>query len=109
MTATVRPTRGILNQYRYQYKTVSPIRAAYVNETYEPEYEEYATRVTSLKDREIMWEWNLPRATVCSSEEATSKHSWEQTTAALERMQSLSDRNYPAQETGFLDKLRRFF
>jgi hypothetical protein len=32
------------------------MRAAYVNETYEPEYEEYATRVTSLKDREIMWE-----------------------------------------------------
>jgi 2'-5' RNA ligase len=81
----------------------------YVNDRYQPEYEEHATRVTALKNREMMWEWDIPRGEVLSSGEATTKRSWDETMAALERMQSPSDLHSPDQKTSVLDKLRRFF
>lgn len=56
----------------------------YVREEYDVDMRLYAQRVSVLDRGKIMWEWDLPRSTELSSRYATSKESWEKTTAALE-------------------------
>jgi hypothetical protein len=55
----------------------------YVRDNYEVNMELYAKRVTALDDRDMMWEWDLPRGTELSRQEALSKKSWKNTEAAL--------------------------
>jgi len=60
---------------------------AYVKNEYELDMELHATRLTAVDRGRIMWEWDLPRETELSSQEATSKESWEKTMRELERQQ----------------------
>lgn len=57
----------------------------YLRQSYDVDIELYATRVTALDGRKMMWEWDIPRKTALSAREATSSSSWKQTEAALQR------------------------
>lgn len=62
----------------------------YVNNHYSPHYEEYALRLTSLRRRDMMWEYDLLQDTILDQDEATSAKSWQRTEELL-AMQSSSD------------------
>lgn len=64
---------------------------AYVNTEYELQLDTYATRVTSLSGREMMWEYDLLRGAELRSGEATSAASWERTMDLLSARQSPDD------------------
>jgi hypothetical protein len=61
----------------------------YVSDEYDLRYDEYATRVTSLRRRDMMWEYDLLQDQELRPEEATSAISWERT------MDLLNDRKSP--------------
>lgn len=57
----------------------------YVTSKYHFERKVYAIRVTALHNRNMMWEWDLPRGMALRSDEATTKRSWRKSEAALDR------------------------
>ena len=65
----------------------------YVTSEYEPQFDEYATRVTSLRRRDMLWEYDLLQDRVLTPEKATSRQSWERTTALLENQSGANDHN----------------
>jgi len=60
----------------------------YIKREYEIDIELHATRFPALDRRRIMWEWDLPRGIELSSQEATSKESWEKTIQELKRQKN---------------------
>lgn len=63
----------------------------YVTRKYDPQIDEYATRVTALRRREMMWEWDIPRGKELRPKEATSRSSWEKTESALKQLKHPND------------------
>lgn len=63
----------------------------YVNEKYNPQFDEYATRVTSLRRRDMMWEYDLLQDQELRPDEATSSESWQRTTELLNERKSHDD------------------
>ena len=57
----------------------------YVEAEYDIDMQLYATRFPALDRRRMMWEWDLPRGVELSSQEATSKESWQKTMRELDR------------------------
>lgn len=64
---------------------------AYVNEQYDLRFNEYATRVTSLRRRDMMWEYDLLQSQELRPAEATSARSWDRTIELLNEQQSPGD------------------
>lgn len=81
----------------------------YVNDEYNPVFDEYATRITSLNRRKMMWEYDLPRGELMTSQEATTRFSWEGTMAALEDLKRPDHHNNLAKKPGFLKRLYEKF
>lgn len=73
----------------------------YLRDNYEVDLELYAKRVTALNNRDMMWEWDLPRGTELSSQEATSRESWKKTETALDNKveNKGNDQSYRTGET----------
>jgi len=63
----------------------------YVNNEYELRFDEYATRVTSLRRRDMMWEYDLLQDRELRPDEATSSESWEKTIEKLNQLKSSND------------------
>jgi 2'-5' RNA ligase len=63
----------------------------YVTEEYDPEIEEYAQRISNLKNRNLMWEYDLPTSKKLGGDEATTAESWEKSEAALEELTTETD------------------
>lgn len=63
----------------------------YVTTQYSPQYEEYALRVTSLRGRNMMWEYDLVQDRILDQEEATSARSWRRTEELLAEQSSSDD------------------
>lgn len=63
----------------------------YLNDTYSPDIDEYATRITSLRNREMLHEYDLLQDEFLSPSKATSRESWEETTRLLEKQQLPTD------------------
>lgn len=80
----------------------------YLQSEYNPDIDEYAKRVSAIKNRDLMWEWDLPTGEVLSKKEATSRHSWEQTISRLDGLQQPNDHAELAQEPNQLTKLRKW-
>lgn len=59
---------------------------AYVTNEYDPQETAYAKRVTALRRRDMMWEWDLPRGVELDTREATSSESWTATESVLEEL-----------------------
>lgn len=63
----------------------------YVNREYDLRFDGYATRVTSLRRRDMMWEYDLLQRRELRPDEATSSESWERTTELLNKRKSPHD------------------
>lgn len=63
----------------------------YVNNHYAPHYEEYALRLTSLRRRDMMWEYDLLQDAILLQDEATSAKSWQRTEELLDEQSSADD------------------
>jgi 2'-5' RNA ligase len=63
----------------------------YVTNEYSPDINEYATRITSLRGREMMHEYDLLQDRFLSPDEATSYESWQTTEALLKEEQGPDD------------------
>ena len=72
----------------------------YVTDNYNPDFDTYAKRVTSLRGREMMWEWDVPRSEELRQADATSEHTWEQTLAELDRLKSMDGLDAPSSQYG---------
>lgn len=77
----------------------------FVNDQYEIEFDEYATRVTNLNRRDMMWEYDLLQQSVLSRSEATSAESWDQTNELLEEMTGEDDHSNLSEKPG---KIRQY-
>lgn len=78
----------------------------YVNEQYDLECTAYAKRVTALRKRDMMWEWDLPHGTELRSQEATSRAAWKQTEEALEALLEENQNSEPVyREPGRIERL----
>jgi len=56
----------------------------YVADRYDSQFDEYATRITNLDGRDMMWEYDLLQDEVLSHSEATSRESWQRTESLLQ-------------------------
>lgn len=63
----------------------------YVNDQYNLRFDEYATRITSLHRRDMMWEYDLLQNQELRPDEATSARSWERTIELLNERCSSRD------------------
>jgi 2'-5' RNA ligase len=63
----------------------------YARSRYDPQFDCYASRITSLRGQSMMWEWDLPRGEYLTSDEATTAQAWEKTEQALQRHGSHDD------------------
>jgi hypothetical protein len=70
----------------------------YVNREYDPQFEEYATRITSLRRGNMLWEYDLPTGKVLTADEATSAEAEERTMGVLETKATRSENGTLAQE-----------
>lgn len=77
----------------------------YLKEQYHPSFDAYATRVTSLRGRSMLWEYDLPRGKLMDKGEATSRSSWEATMSELERLREPDDHDDLAPKPGFFRRL----
>lgn len=77
----------------------------YLTGEYDPSFDAYATRITSLRRRSMMWEYDLPRGKVLSQGEATSRASWERTMAALEDLKHPDDHAMLAPKPGLFKRI----
>jgi len=73
----------------------------YVRGKYDLERELHATRVPAVDRGRMLWEWDLPRGVELSPQEATSRDSWEQTMAELERLDEQA-------QSGLVNRIRRW-
>jgi len=65
----------------------------YVNNQYNLRSDEYATRVASLRRRDMMWEYDLLQDRELRADEATSAESWKRTSELLNERSSSEDHN----------------
>lgn len=65
----------------------------YAQTQYDPQFDCYATRITSLRSRSMMWEYDLPRGEYLRSDEATTAQAWQQTEKALQQHTAYDDHN----------------
>lgn len=77
----------------------------YVNREYSPDIDEYATRITSLRNRDMMHEYDLLRDKSLSPDEATSADSWKRTGKSLHDQTSPDDHDR-CSRLGGLSRLR---
>lgn len=63
----------------------------YVNDSFDPQFDEYATRVTSLRRRGMLWEYDVVRGRLLRPHEATSADSWKRTLSLLNELSSPDD------------------
>lgn len=63
----------------------------YLNDQYDLRVDEYATRVTSLRRRDMVWEYDVLRDRELRPDEATSAESWERTAELLRERESPED------------------
>lgn len=82
---------------------------AYVNDEYNPQFDEYATRITSLRRGDMMWEYDLLQDEILSSKEATSAKSWENTIELLEKQSSDNDYSQLAPKPGRVTQYAKYF
>jgi len=77
---------------------------SFVTENYELQREAYATRVTTLERRRMVWEWDLPRGVELRQREATTDASWRRTRAALGEQTMEFDHDFedPNEQSGLL-------
>ncbi len=68
----------------------------YVREQYNPQFDAYATRISNLDRRSMLWEYDIPRGTVLDPDMATTAEAWRQTEQALGRHRSPDDHNHLA-------------
>lgn len=77
----------------------------YLEERYTPSFDAYATRVTSLRRRDMLWEYDLPRGELMGRDEATTRSSWEATMSKLEQLKEPDDHENLATKPGFFRRL----
>jgi|GEM_PF-2439533 len=70
-----------------------------LEERYEPNIDEYATRITDLRGNEMLWEYDLLQDRVLDHEEATSRGSWQRTETLLDERAMASDHQKLVSET----------
>lgn len=63
----------------------------YLRERSDPHIDEYATRVTSLRGDEMLWEYDLLQDRVLDPDEATSRASWRRTESLLDERTTAAD------------------
>lgn len=63
----------------------------YLQDDYGLEINDYATRLTALDGRSIMYEYDIPRGELLSKEQATNQDEWVETKSALEKYTSSND------------------
>jgi len=63
----------------------------YACSQYDPRFNCYATRITSLHNRSMMWEYYLPRGKYLTPDEATTAEAWKRTEKALEQYTTSDD------------------
>lgn len=63
----------------------------YVTDRYSPSANEYAIRISSLRRRAMLWEYDLLQNAILDSDTATSATSWELSLEMLEARQSNND------------------
>lgn len=63
----------------------------YVRSRYDPQFDCYASRITSLRRRSMMWEWDLPRGEYVTSDDATTAQTWQKTERAIQTHASDDD------------------
>ena len=63
----------------------------YVRGQYNPQFDAYATRVSNLDGRSMLWEYDVPRGEVLNPDTATTAEAWQRTEQALERHRSSND------------------
>ncbi len=72
----------------------------HVRDSYELSVDAYATRVTSLDRRSIMYEYDLPRGEVLSADAATTADAWRATETALDELSAPDDHGHLAPAPG---------
>lgn len=72
----------------------------YVRDRYELSVDAYATRVTSLDRRSMVYEYDLPRGEVLSADAATTVEAWQATETALNELSSSDDHDHLAPAPG---------
>jgi 2'-5' RNA ligase len=77
----------------------------YVREAYDPQFDEYATRVTNLRQSDMLWEYDLLQDRRLSPEEATSAQSWKKTMGLLEEEKSEDDHTDLAPKNGLVSRI----
>lgn len=77
----------------------------YVADGYDLRSDEYAMRVSALRETDILWEWDLPRGVELRPNEATTQGSWLQTEQALKRLADGTDHEFDPPEPGVLRRL----
>lgn len=63
----------------------------YLESRFDPTFDEYATRVTSLRNEKILWEYDLLQDRVLEQNEATSATAWRRTEELLDERASPTD------------------
>ncbi len=63
----------------------------YVRDQYELQVDTYATRVTNLRKRSMLWEYDLPRGVELDPHTATTADSWRATNRTLDTLSSPTD------------------
>lgn len=80
--------------YEYEYHiTIANVKKTnlarsmleYLRDQYSYEEEVYATRVSALDGRSMMYEFDIPRKTLLSQKKAVSSESWKKTKQALQK------------------------
>lgn len=77
----------------------------YLKNRYNPSFDAYATRVTNLGRRSILWEYDLPRGKLMGKNEATTRSSWEATISKLNQLKDPDDHEELAPKPGFIKRL----
>lgn len=77
----------------------------YFKKHYDPSFDAYATRITSLRGRSMLWEYDLPRGKLMDKDEATTRASWEGTMSALDDLKEPDDHNDLDPKPGFFRRL----
>jgi 2'-5' RNA ligase len=88
------------SEYHYEFHVTVAFRDVgsqfedirrYVRDQYALRADAYATRITSLRGRSMLWEYDLPRGEVLDPETATTADSWRETERALDQLSSSND------------------
>jgi 2'-5' RNA ligase len=77
----------------------------YLRQNYDVDMRLYTQRVAVLDRRQMMWEWDIPRGTELSAQEATSRGSWQKTSAALTRRKEATGSEGRTRKQALLSRL----